>query len=45
MHKESKLTPVVWIGEAKNANTAFKAQPSPERLRMSLWSEGLRVSP
>lgn len=36
MHKESKLTPVVWIGKARNASAAFEAQPCPERLRKSL---------
>lgn len=45
MHKESKLTPVVWIREARNASAEFEAQPCPERLSKSLWHEAVQVSP
>lgn len=36
MHKESKLSPVVWIGDVRNASASFEAQLCPERLRKSL---------
>lgn len=36
MHKESKLTSVVWLGEARNASSEFEAQLAPGRPRRAL---------